>query len=253
MQVLSMRDDATSNSTGAVMKIFLGLDDTDILGSPGTNQIAMALAIKLKELGITTQVILRHQLWYDPRVPYTSKNGSASMQLECKGPIDFQTLGGFCKEFLLTHFVEGSDPGLCLATEDQAKSLISHSWRTTGEWVNPAEAIEKAKVSGCLLWSIAGRDHGIVGALAAVGLAASGEQGRVVFHQSGYGEIRDHISIEKLLEFGVVVIEESSQMLVSIGIVDLVKKLRPNIRAQKVVLYVEKGLELNSWVALKRN
>jgi hypothetical protein len=42
-------------------------------------------------------------------------------------------------------------------------------------------------------------------------------------------------------------------MLVSNGIVDLVKKLRPNIREQKVVLYVEKGLELNSWTALKRN
>jgi hypothetical protein len=175
------------------------------------------------------------------------------MQLECKGLIDFQTLAGFCKEFLLSHFVEGSDPGLCLATEDQAKSLISHGWRTTSEWVNPAEAIEKAKVSGCLLWSIAGRDHGIVGALAAVGLAASGEQGRVVFHQIGYGEIRGLISVEKLHEFGVLVIEESSQMLVSNGIVDLVKKLRPNIREQKVVLYVEKGLELNSWTALKRN
>jgi hypothetical protein len=92
-----------------------------------------------------------------------------------------------------------------------------------------------------------------VGALAAVGLAASGEQGRVVFHQIGYGEIRGLISVEKLHEFGVLVIEESSQMLVSNGIVDLVKKLRPNIREQKVVLYVEKGLELNSWTALKRN
>ena len=138
------------------MRIFLGLDDTDILGSPGTNQIAMALAIKLKEIGIETTMILRHQLWYDPRVPYTSKNGCASMQLESKGPIDFPTLGGFCKEFLLTHFVEGSDPGLCIATEDQAKAMISQGWRTTAEWVNPAEAIEKAKVSGCLLWSIAG-------------------------------------------------------------------------------------------------
>ena len=241
------------NFTGKHMRIFLGLDDTDILGRPGTNQIAMALAIKLKEIKIETTIILRHQLWYDPRVPYTSKNGSASMQLQCTGPIDFQTLAGFCKEFLLSHFVEGSDPGLCLATEDQAKSLISHGWRTTSEWVNPAEAIEKAKVSGCLLWSIAGRDHGIVGALAAVGLAASGEQGRVVFHQIGYGELRGLISIEKLHEFGVLVIEESSQMLVSNGIVDLVKKLRPNIREQKVVLYVEKGLELNSWTALKRN
>lgn len=241
------------NFTGKHMRIFLGLDDTDILGSPGTNQIAMALAIKFKEIGIETTMILRHQLWYDPRVPYTSKNGSASMQLECKVPIDFQTLAGFCKDFLLSHFVEGSDPGLCLATEDQAKSLISHGWRTTGEWVNPSEAIEKAKVFGCLLWSIAGRDHGIVGALAAVGLAASGEQGRVVFHQNGYGEIRGLISVEKLLEFGVLVIEESSQMLVSNGVVDLVKKLRPNIREQKVVLYVEKGQEINSWVALKRN
>ena len=147
------------------MRIFLGLDDTDILGSPGTNQIAMALAIKLKEIGIETTIILRHQLWYDSRVPYTSKNGSASMQLKCNGLIDFQTLAGFCKEFLLSHFVEGSDPGLCLATEDQANSLISHGWRTTSEWVNPSEAIEKAKVSGCLLWSIAGRDHGIVGAI----------------------------------------------------------------------------------------
>jgi hypothetical protein len=74
-----------------------------------------------------------------------------------------------------------------------------------------------------------------------------------VFHQIGYGEIRGLISVEKLHEFGVLVIEESSQMLVSNGIVDLVKKLRPNIREQKVVLYVEKGLELNSWTALKRN
>ena len=235
------------------MRIFLGLDDTDILGSPGTNQIAMALAVKLQELGIKTQVILRHQLWYDSSVPYTSKNGSASMQLECNNFIDFPTLAGFCKEFLLSHFVAGSDPGLCLANEDQAKSLISHGWRTTGEWVYPAEAIEKARVSGCLLWSLAGRDHGVVGALAAVGLAASGEHGRVVFHQSGYGEIRGIISVEKLHEFGIIVMEETSQLIVSKGNIDLVKKLRPNIRGNKVILYVEKGLGYESWKALKRN
>lgn len=41
--------------------------------------------------------------------------------------------------------------------------------------------------------------------------------------------------------------------LVLNGLVDLVKKLRPNIRGQKVVLYGEKGLEFESWVALKRN
>jgi|GEM_PF-3462275 len=84
------------------MKTFLGLDDTDILGSPGTNQIAMALAIKLKDLGIETTLILRHQLWYDSSVPYPSKNGSASMQLKSNEAIDFLNLAGFCKQFLLS-------------------------------------------------------------------------------------------------------------------------------------------------------
>jgi len=54
-----------------------------------------------------------------------------------------------------------------------------------------------------LLWSIAGRDHGVVGAIAAVGLAASGEQGRVVFNNLGYSELRGIISIEKLQDFGI--------------------------------------------------
>jgi len=41
--------------------------------------------------------------------------------------------------------------------------------------------------------------------------------------------------------------------MVTKGVVDLVKKLRPNIRGQKVVLYVEKGMKFDIWVALKRN
>lgn len=235
------------------MKLFLGLDDTDIPGSPGTNQIAMALGIKLKELGIETHIILRHQLWYDPIVPYTSKNGSASMLLNCSDNIDIPDLANHCKDFLLRHFIAGSDPGLCIATEHQAKSLIDHGWRTTREFVTPQEAIEKSTLAGCLLWSIAGRDHGMVGALAAVGLAASGEQGRVVFHHLGYGEKRGIISVENLLEYGIQTVEESTGKIIKDGRVDLLKKLRPNIRGNKVVLFVEKGPETGSWLALKRN
>jgi len=50
-----------------------------------------------------------------------------------------------------------------------------------------------------------------------------------------------------------LVIEEAFQAMVTKGVVDLVKKLRPNIRGQKVVLYVEKGMKFDIWVALKRN
>jgi hypothetical protein len=60
--------------------IIVGIDETDIIGSPGTNQLARAI---LKEIGAASRdaIICRHQLFFDPRVPYTSKNGSASIQL----------------------------------------------------------------------------------------------------------------------------------------------------------------------------
>ena len=58
------------------MIITVGLDDTDILDSPGTNQIAKAIVEDLTDR-FECVLILRHQLLNDPRVPYTSKNGSA--------------------------------------------------------------------------------------------------------------------------------------------------------------------------------
>ena len=60
--------------------VYVGIDDTDIAGSPGTNQLARAI---VKRLGATAKgaVICRHQLFLDSRVPYTSKNGSASIRV----------------------------------------------------------------------------------------------------------------------------------------------------------------------------
>ena len=54
--------------------IFVGIDDTDTLDTPGTNQLARALACRLSERCDLVR-ITRHQLLFDPRVPYTSKNG----------------------------------------------------------------------------------------------------------------------------------------------------------------------------------
>ena len=58
--------------------IYVGIDDTDVPGSPGTNKVAraviQALLPRFKPL-----VSIRHQLLVDPRVPYTSKNSSASV------------------------------------------------------------------------------------------------------------------------------------------------------------------------------
>ena len=66
--------------------IYVGIDDTDIVGSPGTNQLARLIVRRLGSVA-RGAVICRHQLFFDPRVPYTSGNGSASIQLPRGGDV----------------------------------------------------------------------------------------------------------------------------------------------------------------------
>lgn len=63
--------------------------------------------------------------------------------------------------------------------------------------------------------------------------------------------VNNQIAMALAIKLKEIRVEELK--LVSNGIVDLVKKLRPNIRGQKEVLYVENGLELTFKMALKRN
>ena len=58
--------------------IIVGIDDTDIEGTPGTNQLARLIVSRLGSIA-RGSVITRHQLFFDPRVPYTTGNGSASI------------------------------------------------------------------------------------------------------------------------------------------------------------------------------
>ncbi len=76
--------------------IFVGIDDTDTLGTPGTNQLARALVRRLAASYRPVRIV-RHQLLFDPRVPYTSKNGSASLVLEPTGPADLAGLIAECR------------------------------------------------------------------------------------------------------------------------------------------------------------
>src|SRR5437870_2586916 len=68
---------ARVRAAGAKRLIYVGIDDTDTLDTPGTNQLARALAAQIASTH-ECLLIVRHQLLDDPRVPYTSKNGSAS-------------------------------------------------------------------------------------------------------------------------------------------------------------------------------
>src|SRR5512136_2340049 len=158
--------------------IFIGLDDTDTLESRGTGhlarQIAAALAADYVVLGV-----VRHQLLRDPRVPCTKNNSSAAILLDGDCTATTAELTERLRVMMLDDFQPGSDPGLCVAnTVPQA--VVEFGRRTQRELVTQDEARALAAAHSIPLLGLGGDENGVIGALAAAGLAASGEDGRYV-------------------------------------------------------------------------
>ena len=236
--------------------IFIGIDDTDIVETPGTNQLARVI---LKRLGAIARdsVIIRHQLFFDPRVPYTSHNGSASIQLPNASPADTEHLAETIRQVMLEWFVIGSDPGLCIASV-ASEEMKAFGQRCKSEVVAQSEARAIAERAGCYLEGLGGTEQGVIGALAAVGLIVGGEDGRVV-HLSSWPYPDDAFSgprsINEIYSRSVHQIKQlNSGKAVNGGPIDIGKHLRPSWRGGEIVLYVEAAPDSDSsvpWRAVK--
>src|SRR6185437_4449754 len=88
--------------------------DTDMPDTPGTNQLARALIARVAGRYDCVRIV-RHQLLDDPRVPCTSKNGSASILLQPRTSEPVASLIADLRSGMKAWFVAGSDPGLCVA------------------------------------------------------------------------------------------------------------------------------------------
>jgi hypothetical protein len=236
--------------------ILVGIDDTDIIGTPGTNQLARLIVKRLGEAA-RDSIISRHQLFFDPRVPYTSHNGSASIQLPHAAAADSQQLIGTIREAMLGWFVPGSDPGLCVATESSPE-IQEFSLRCKSEVVSQDEARAIAARAGCHLEGLGGTEQGVIGALAAIGLVSGGDDGRVVqLHAWPYPDdaFNGPHDIRDIFARGVNEIRQlDSNEPVTTGLVDIGKHLRPNWRGGRIVLLVEAPADPGSdapWRAVK--
>jgi hypothetical protein len=232
--------------------IVLGLDDTDTLDTPGTNQLARRIAGGLPP-GFRATLVLRHQLLFDPRIPYTSQNGSASIAVEAEEGADRDALIASLRQAFRDWFVAGSDPGLCVAERVPAE-LTEFGRRCQREPVTQAEARALARASGVHLEGFGGTEDGVIGALAAAGLLAGGEDGRVV-HLPGWSwpdGFNGEQSVAAIRARGVeeILVRETG-VRVGRGTVDVGKHLRPSYRGGRVVLLVEAAGADDRWRALK--
>ena len=219
--------------------IYVGIDDTDIVGSPGTNQLARRIVRRLGPVA-RGAVICRHQLFFDPRVPFTSGNGSASIQLPHGEDVTWSELIATVREEMRAFYVEGSDPGLAVATEatDHMRAFAACA---KSEIVSQSDARAAVEGSHCHLEGLGGTNQGIIGAVAAVALAASGNDGRVIHLESWPWP--DPLSgvqpVAAVRDRGIAELRTPAGDLFTGDRVDLGKHLRPNWRGGRIVLFVE--------------
>lgn len=223
------------------MRIFVAIDDTDNLESKGTGFRARELAALLQKnqcgeiIGVT-----RHQLFVHTNIPYTSHNSSACIALEssmesCDKIIELSAA------YLLENASEGSDAGLCVCPEDKVSdALREYAIRAKQEVLTMDMAKELANMCHIFLEGYTGTRQGIIGALAAVGLHATGNDGRFLLTK-GMREIFGIYPVEEILKItGVQSIKTlDNKKLFTFETVLLTEWWRPVLQNSRAVLYVE--------------
>ncbi len=233
--------------------IYVGIDDTDVLDAPGTNQLARLMVLELANQA-RGRMILRHQLLEDPRVPCTKKNGCASITFEPQGTFSLDTFKHVLRRMVVSWAHEGSDPGLCVA-ENVPPAVSAWGSRCQTELVTQSEARQLATQHNIYLEGLGGTEDGVIGALAAIGLMATKNDGRVVYYESNgedWYNVTGCLDIADIRARGVdeVLILETGEPLAT-GIVNIGKRLRPNFRQGKIVLYVART-EASHWEAVRQ-
>lgn len=164
------------------MRLLIAIDDTDNLESRGTGFRARTLGAQLesRHLG-RLRGVTRHQLLVHPEIPYTSHNSALCIDIETDAE-SAASLQAYCREFLLAEAAPGSDAGLCVASWDAvSEAVVDWGLRAQRKILYLPAAHELATAQGIMLEGLTGERIGVIGALAAVGLRRTGEDGRFVW------------------------------------------------------------------------
>ncbi|MEJ2747768.1 MAG: ABC transporter substrate-binding protein [Anaerolineae bacterium] len=223
--------------------IYIGIDDTDTLETRGTGHLAREIAAALAT-DYTVVGVVRQQLSDDPRVPRTHKNSCATILLD--GNDSIVAITERVKSLMLAQFVEGSDPGLCVATA-VPQPITDFGHKAQRELVTQAEARALAAAHNLTLLGLGGDEDGVIGALSAVGLAAAGSDGRYI-EVAQIRELAGLQPVSALLAAGITAVQTLDGQPVADGLVQT-DKLRPARRNGRPVAVVE--WQDDHWLPLK--
>ncbi|MBI4181186.1 MAG: hypothetical protein HY528_04570 [Chloroflexi bacterium] len=220
--------------------LYIGVDDTDIIGSAGTGKVARGLANHLVKLGLGESLgVSRHQLLVDGRIRYTSHNSAKGIALTTERKVTefYQPSTDYIKEC----FQPGSDPGLCICSEEMIdEEIIQFGKRAVSEVLLIRDAIDLAARHKLFLKGLEGNGEGIIGALAAVGLRAWGNESRLV-DLPGIREIKGLITVAEILKSTPIcsVQDTDGKLLDQNEVIDSLDWIRPSLIGGQPVLRVK--------------
>lgn len=232
------------------MKLLIGVDDTDNAepGCVGTGRLARMLAAELCRSGLAREAtVTRHQLLVHPDIPFTSHNSSACVEAGDVRAALGET-GRAARDFLLAHPNEGANPGLCvMAPEAVPATLLQFAGRAQSEVLALDEADDVAARLDGFVWWHGETGRGRIGAMAAVALRRSGEDGRFI-GLPGLRELEGVLSVGEILARSAVERVETlaGEALAKDARIDTRGWVRPSLRGGRPVLRVRR--EGDRWV-----
>ncbi|MEI6764354.1 MAG: ABC transporter substrate-binding protein [Bacteroidota bacterium] len=232
------------------IRTFIGIDDTDNLESRGTGFRARQLGETIEAAGLGTLIcVTRHQLLVNPAIPYTSHNSSASLLIETAAPAD--ELIEHCRNFLLRESADGSDAGLCIASESSiSEKIIEWGQRAKKEVLFSKDAHTIAHDAGIFLEGLTGEKIGVIGSLAAIGLRKWGNDGRVLWLRN-LRELRGIIPAKDLItQLGLDALTDKNGVeLPPDATIDTGQWMRPVMVHNKITIFAERKTDYgtNEW------
>ncbi|OIP95908.1 MAG: hypothetical protein AUK55_06050 [Syntrophobacteraceae bacterium CG2_30_61_12] len=224
-------------SEDAVIRAYVGFDDTDCLDSDhGTGKLARWFKREVPE-GCSIWGVVRQQLLVHEKIPYTSHNSSACVVVEMNDLGLLDDLVSKAARHLERHALDGSDPGLCVTHEDDPAlpRLIAFGQKCTNQVVTQRDALEATR--NMHLSGHGGTNDGIIGAAAAVGLTAHGWSGRFI----EFGKLRDlpervRVSELERLNILAVSLDRDGQVPAPEDLVHTKGWLRPRLWGNRPIL-----------------
>ncbi len=223
----------------------IAVDDTDTPEEGGTGRLCRELA---EVLGSYARVrgVSRHQLAVLPGIPYTRKNSANAIHLTHPA-VSCEELVEHAARWVAEHCCPGSNPGLCVGCTDRLRE-VAFGRAAQQRVVSEKEAWEVAQAAGVALQAVQGNGRGIVGALAAAALAASGNDGRFVA-RGGVRDLEGPLSLSQVLAAGVDEVRNADGETVTAGEVIAANGLRPALCEGKCVLFVR--MDSDCWLPFK--